>query len=158
MAGFNKVILMGNLTRDPELRETPSGTKVSDLRLAVSEKYRNRQSGELTEVTCFVDVVVWERQAELCEQYLAKGRPVLVEGRLQLDEWKNDQGETRSKLKVRGDRITFLGSAPGREEDRKGDFGAPARDNMPAAPDQGEKTPEPSAGEDAAEDSDDLPF
>lgn len=113
MASFNRVILAGNLTRDPELRNTPSGTPVVELRLAISETYRDRQSGESRETVCYVDVVVWNRQAELCQQYLAKGRNVLVEGRLAYDEWKNPQGETRSRLRVRADRIQFLGSRPG---------------------------------------------
>jgi len=111
MASFNKVILMGNLTRDPELRQTPSGAKVAELRLAVSETWRDK-SGQPKEVTCFVDVVVWEKLAELCQQYLSKGRPVLVEGRLQMDEWKNQQGETRSKLRVRADAVKFVGPPP----------------------------------------------
>ena len=111
MSSFNKVILMGNLTRDPELRQTPTGAKVAELRLAVSETWRDK-SGQSKEVTCFVDVVVWEKLAELCQQYLAKGRPVLVEGRLQMDEWKNQQGEARSKLRVRADAVKFVGPAP----------------------------------------------
>lgn len=112
MASFNRVILAGNLTRDPELRNTPSGAPVVELRLAISETYRDRQSGESKETVCYVDVVAWNRQAELCQQYLAKGRNVLVEGRLAYDEWKNQQGETRSRLRVRADRIQFLGSRP----------------------------------------------
>ena len=128
MASFNKVILMGNLTRDPELRQTPSGAKVAELRLAVSETWRDK-SGQPKEVTCFVDVVVWEKLAELCQQYLAKGRSVLVEGRLQMDEWKNQQGEARSKLRVRADTIKFVGPAPKQDEPH----GSP-RGNAPAAP------------------------
>lgn len=92
MACYNRVILMGNLTRDPELKQAPSGTPVVDLRLAVSEQYRDKQTGETKEVTCFVDVTAWSRLAELCSQYLSKGRPILVEGRLQYDEWKNKEG------------------------------------------------------------------
>ena len=114
MASFNKVILMGNLTRDPEFRQTPSGAKVAELRLAVSETWRDK-SGQSKEVTCFVDVVVWEKLAELCQQYLAKGRPVLVEGRLQMDEWKNQQGEKRTKLRVRADTVKFLGTSQKRD-------------------------------------------
>lgn len=116
MACYNRVILMGNLTRDPELKQAPSGTPVVDLRLAVSEQYRDKQTGETKEVTCFVDVTAWSRLAELCSQYLSKGRPILVEGRLQYDEWKNKEGETRSKLRVRADIIRFLGSAQGARE------------------------------------------
>ena len=126
MASFNRVILAGNLTRDPEVRNAPSGTPVAELRLAISEAYRDRQSGETKETVCYVDVTAWGRQAELCQQYLAKGRNVLVEGRLAYDEWKNQQGETRSKLRVRADRIQFLGS-------RQGD-GSAAQPQQSAAP------------------------
>lgn len=110
MGSMNRVFLMGNLTRDPALRKTNTGTTVSDLGLAVSETYRNKD-GELVETTCFADIVVWGKQAEACNQYLNKGAPVMVEGRLQLDQWQNDQGEKRSKLRVRADRVQFLGRA-----------------------------------------------
>ena len=131
MASFNKVILMGNLTRDPELRQTPSGAKVAELRLAVSETWRDK-SGQPKEVTCFVDVVVWEKLAELCQQYLAKGRPVLVEGRLQMDEWKNQQGEARSKLRVRADTVKFVGPAPKQDEPHGAPHGGASAPPAPA--------------------------
>lgn len=116
MGSMNRVFLMGNLTRDPELRKTPSGISVSDLGLAVSEKYRNK-AGEMVESVCFADIVVWGRQAETCGQYLAKGAPVMVEGRLQLDQWQTDKGEKRSRLRVRADRVQFLTrSRHGKEE------------------------------------------
>ncbi|MDD4102166.1 MAG: single-stranded DNA-binding protein [Kiritimatiellae bacterium] len=122
MASFNKVILMGNLTRDPELKTAPSGSKVADLGLAVSENWRDKNTGENREVVCFVDVTVWNRLAELCHQYLRKGSPVLVEGRLQMDEWKNPQGEKRSKLRVRADTVKFVGPSPKRDaQDAKSD-------------------------------------
>lgn len=108
MGGYNRVVLMGNLTRDPEVRKIASGASVCDLGLAVSEIYKNG-NGENVETTCFVDVVTWRRQAETCGQYLSKGSPVLVEGRLQLDRWETDNGEKRSKLRVRADRVKFLG-------------------------------------------------
>ncbi|NLE68239.1 MAG: single-stranded DNA-binding protein [Lentisphaerae bacterium] len=108
MGSMNRVFLMGNLTRDPELRQTTSGTAVSDLGLAVSEKFRNK-AGELVETKCFVDIVAWDRQAEACSQYLSKGAPVIVEGRLQLDQWQTESGEKRSRLRVRADRVQFLG-------------------------------------------------
>jgi single-strand DNA-binding protein len=113
MANYNRVLLMGNLTRNPEIRYTPSGTAVADLGLAVNENFKNK-SGETVERICFVDVVVWSRQAETAAEYLHKGSPVFVEGRLQLDQWENQQGEKRSKLRVRADRIQFLGS-PGKD-------------------------------------------
>ena len=109
MSTLNRVFLMGNLTRDPEVRYTPSGTAVGDLGLAVNETYKNK-AGENVESTVFVDVEVWSRQAETCAEYLYKGSPVFVEGRLKLDQWENQQGEKRSKLRVRADRVQFLGS------------------------------------------------
>jgi single-strand DNA-binding protein len=112
MGTMNRVFLMGNLTRDPELRKTPSGIAVSDLGVAVSEKYRNK-AGEVVETTCFADVVTWGRQAEICSQYLTKGAPVMVEGRLQLDQWQTEAGEKRSRLRVRADRVQFLGRRAG---------------------------------------------
>ena len=114
MASFNKVILMGNLTRDPEIKQSASGVKVADLGLAVTETWRDR-NGQTKETTCFVDVVVWDKLAELCGQYLAKGRPILVEGRLQMDEWETQQGEKRRKLRVRADTVKFLGTPQKRE-------------------------------------------
>ncbi|MDP6526238.1 MAG: single-stranded DNA-binding protein [Kiritimatiellia bacterium] len=108
MRGFNRVVLMGNLTRDPNLRHVPSGMAVADIGLASSESYRNKE-GERVEKTCFVDIVTWGRQAETCSQYLSKGAPVLVEGRLQYDQWETDEGQRRSKLLVRADRVQFLG-------------------------------------------------
>lgn len=108
MGTINRVFLMGNLTRNPELRKTAGGLAVSDLGLAVSEKYKNK-TGALVESVCFADVVVWGRQAETCTQYLAKGSKVMVEGRLQLDQWQNDKGEKRSRLRVKADRVQFLG-------------------------------------------------
>ncbi len=107
MSSMNRVFLMGNLTRDPELRHTPSGIAVSDLGIAVSDNYRNK-NGEPVERTCFADAVVWGRQAETCCEYLQKGAPILLEGRLQLDQWETDNGEKRSRLRVRADRVQFL--------------------------------------------------
>ena len=107
MSGVNRVFLLGNVTRDPDLRQTQSGIPVTDLGVAVNEKYRNK-AGEEVETTCFADVVVWGRQAETCTQYLTKGAPVMVEGRLQLDTWETDAGEKRSRIRVRADRVQFL--------------------------------------------------
>jgi single-strand DNA-binding protein len=173
MASFNRVILMGNLTRDPEMRQAPSGSKVADFRLAVSERFRDRQTNQPRETTCFVDVTVWDRQAEICQQYLARGKPVLVEGRLVYDEWKNNQGETRSKLKVVASRIQLLGAptAPGGAPSRPRDAQetTPAAAAAPAATSTAAATaPAAPAGprEDAADlpaeaatgDDDNLPF
>lgn len=107
MASLNRVLLIGNLTKDPELRHIPSGAALAELRLAVSESYKNRE-GQEVESVCYVDVVVWARQAETCAEYLSKGSPVFVEGQLQLDQWEKD-GEKRSRLCVRANRVQFMG-------------------------------------------------
>ncbi len=113
MAGFNRVILIGNLTRDPELRYTPQGTAVADLRLAVTT-VRGRSGTERKEETLFIDCTVWDRQAETCSEYLAKGRPVLVEGRLIEDQWQDKEtGERRSRIKVYVQNVQFLGGRDG---------------------------------------------
>ncbi len=110
MAALNKVMLMGNLTRDPELRYIPSGTAVAKFGLAVNREYQDRASGEKKENVCFVDITVWGKQAEVCNQYLSKGRPVFIEGRLEFSSWETKEGEKRSKLEVVGERVQFLGS------------------------------------------------
>jgi single-strand DNA-binding protein len=111
MASFNKVLLIGNLTKDPELRYTPQGTAVANLRMAVNRKYRDKNQ-ELKEDVCFVTAVVWNKQAETCNQYLHKGSPILVEGRLQSRSWEDNAGQKRSVLEVRAERVQFLGTAP----------------------------------------------
>ena len=110
MASFNKVMLMGNLTRDPELRYTPNGQAVCDLGLAVSRKYS--VNGQDKEDVCFVSVVVWAKQAESCGKYLHKGSPVFVEGRLQYESWDDKDGTKRSRLRVTAERVQFLYSSP----------------------------------------------
>ena len=110
MASLNKVFLLGNLTADPELRYTPKGTAVTDLRLAVN-RVRTGEGGEKQEETLFTDVTVWSKQAENASQYLSKGSPVLIEGRLQLDQWEDKKnGEKRSRLRVVADNVQFLNS------------------------------------------------
>lgn len=109
MANFNKVLLMGNLTKDPELRYTPQGTAVANLRLAVNRRFKNKNQ-ELKEEVCFINAVVWDRQAETCNQYLRKGSPVFVEGRLQSRSWEDNTGAKRSVIEVRVERVQFLGS------------------------------------------------
>src|SRR5438105_599490 len=112
MASFNKVILLGNLTRDPEVRYTPKGSAVCDLGLAVNRQY-TLDSGEKREEVTFVDVVLWARLAEIAGEYLKKGRPVFIEGRLQLDTWDDKQsGQKRTKLRVVGESMQLLGSRP----------------------------------------------
>jgi single-strand DNA-binding protein len=115
---MNRVFIMGNLTRDPSARRLPSGGTVGDLSVAATESYRNKD-GETVESTCFVDVVVWNKQADVCETYLHKGSSVLVEGRLQLDEWTDKEGQKRSKLRVRADRVHFMDKAPKKTEKRE---------------------------------------
>ncbi len=113
MASFNKCLLMGNLTKDPELRYTPGGTAVVNLRMAVSRRYRDRNNQEWKEEVCFVTVVAWDRQAETCNQYLRKGSPLFVEGRLQSRSWEDPNGQKRSVMEVRAERVQFLGSGQG---------------------------------------------
>jgi single-strand DNA-binding protein len=110
MANLNRVFLIGNLTRDPELRYIPSGTAVANFGLATNRIYTT-QDGERKEEVCFVDIVVWSKTAENCANYLSKGRPVFVEGRLQFDSWETEDGQKRSRLRVVADRVQFLGGA-----------------------------------------------
>ena len=107
MIDVNNVFLAGRLTRDPELRYTSSGTAVTTLPLAVSRKYTSK-TGEKGEETCFINVVVWAKTAELCAEYLGKGRAVFVEGRLQSRSWETDTGQKRSIIEVRARRVQFL--------------------------------------------------
>ena len=117
MASLNKVLLIGNLTKDPELRYTPNGTAVANIRIAVNRKFKDR-SGELKEDTCFITVTAWDKQAEICNQYLQKGRQVFVEGILQSRSWDAPDGQKRSTIDVRAERIQFL--SPGKPADGPG--------------------------------------
>ena len=151
MASFNKVILVGNLTRDPELRYTPKGTAIAKIGLAVNRVWTN-EAGEKKEEVTFVDVDVFGRTAENVGQYMRKGRPILVEGRLRLDQWDDKQtGQKKSKLGVVAETVQFLGSAPG-----AGEGGAPAapRTSRPAA---AASAPAAEAG-DSEPPHDDVPF
>jgi single-strand DNA-binding protein len=148
MASFNKVILMGNLTRDPELRYTPKGTAIAKVGLAVNRVWTN-EAGEKKEEVTFVDVDIFGRTAENVGQYMRKGRPMLVEGRLKLDQWDDKQtGQKKSRLGVVAETVQFLGGAPA-----AGEGGAPAapRATRPAA-----AAPEPVDAEPPADD--DVPF
>src|ERR1700730_123000 len=112
MANLNRVLLIGNLTRDPEVRYTPKGTAVTDIGLAVNRVFTS-DDGERREEVTYVDVVLWARLAEIAGQYLKKGRPVFIEGRLQLDTWDDKQsGQKRSKLRVIGETMQLLGGRP----------------------------------------------
>ena len=121
MASFNKVILVGNLTRDPEVRYTTGGTAVCDITLAVNAQWTDRKTNERKEEVSFIDVTLWGRTAEIAGEYLAKGRPVLIEGRLQLDKWDDKEtGQKRSKLKVVADSMQLLGSRQDSGGDKSG--------------------------------------
>lgn len=112
MASLNKVMLIGNLTRDPEIRYTPKGQAVTDIGLAINRRYK--VENEMREEVTFVDVTFWGKSAETIGQYMKKGRPLYVEGRLQLDSWDDKQtGQKRSRLKVIGDEFQFIGSKEG---------------------------------------------
>ncbi len=121
MTGFNKVILIGNLTKNPELRYTPSGTPVASFGLAVNRKFR--QADELKDEVCYVDIVVFGKQAEHCGQYLSKGNGVIVDGRLQQRRWETEDGQKRSKHEVVAQTVTFLpkrqesGGEPGQQDE-----------------------------------------
>ncbi|MCK6479055.1 MAG: single-stranded DNA-binding protein [Planctomycetes bacterium] len=167
MAALNKVFLIGNLTRDPELRYIPSGTAVAEFGLAVNREYMDK-AGEKKEDTCFVDLVVWGRQAETCNQYLKKGRMVFIEGRLQFDQWESKEGEKRSRLRVVADRVQFLGGK-GRDEGEGGGGGGGGggarreerRPSSPPASRPGQKAAPQESVSDAPPDDlniDDIPF
>jgi len=133
MASYNKVLLMGNLTKDPELRYTPQGTAVVNLRLAVNRKYRTKEQ-ELKEEVCFITAVVWSKQAETCNQYLHKGSAVFVEGRLQSRSWEDNTGAKRSVIEVRAERVQFMGGAPsGKAQSSQQPVQAQPESGQPAA-------------------------
>lgn len=124
MASYNRVILMGNLTRDPELRYTSGGTAVANFSLAVNRRFKT--DDEVREEVDFFDIVVWGKQAENCSEYLSKGRPVLVEGRLQQNRWETSEGQKRSKVEVVANTVQFLGSRG--SEESKGTKGSDTED------------------------------
>ena len=147
MASFNKVILLGNLTRDPEVRYTPKGSAVCDLGIAVNRNYTT-DSGERREEVTFVDVVLWARLAEIAGEYLKKGRPVFIEGRLQMDTWDDKQtGQKRTRLRVVGETMQLLGGRPP---------GASAAGETAGENRQASAPPKPSAR--AEPDEDEIPF
>ena len=148
MASLNKVLLIGNLTKDPELRYTPNGTAVANLRIAVNRKFKDR-TGELKEDTCFVTVTAWDKQAEICKQYLKKGSPIFVEGILQSRSWDTPDGQKRSTIDVRAERIQFLsGTGPGGV--RQGGEGEPAHEAGTGGGDPGTAVGDPVRPEDIA--------
>ena len=113
---LNKVIIAGNLTREPELRSLPNGTPVCGLGLASNRKFTRKGEEDSQEETCFVDITVWGRQGETCNQYLSKGRGVVVEGRLKFEKWQYKEGNPRSKLSIVADRVHFMSKGDSSEE------------------------------------------
>jgi len=143
MASYNRVVLVGNLTRDPEYRQLPSGQAVCRLGLATNRQFKSRQTGESVQEVCYIDVDVWGAQAESCNQYLSKGRGVLVEGRIKFDTWEDQNGQSRSKHSVVADRVVFLASGSAvagtdemgttRAEAASAPAAAPVKTDTPAA-------------------------
>ena len=152
MASLNRVLLIGNLTKDPELRYTPSGTPVVNLRLAVNSSYKD-QSGQRREETCFVTIVVWGKQAEASNQYLKKGRSVFIEGRLMYRSWEAD-GKPRSTMEVRADRVQFLGAPAGAQSSSP--RAEPAPEEPSAAPTRSDEAEAETPSEEGADA--DVPF
>lgn len=154
-ASLNKVLLMGNLTRDPEVKYTPKGTAVGEIGIAINDSYK-AQDGTIKETVTYVDIEVWGRTAENCKQYLSKGRPIFVEGTLKLDQWEQD-GQKRSKLKVRAERIQFLGGGSG----GGGGGGSRSGGNYGGGeqrPSGGSSRPAPSEDAPPMPSDDDIPF
>ncbi len=161
MANLNKVMLIGNLTRDPELRHTPKGTAVAEISLAINRVWNNEQ-GQKQEETTFVEVTLWGRQAELAQQYLTKGRPVYIEGRLQLDSWDDKEtGKKRSKLRVIGENMQFLSSGQGGQSGSGGGgYSERPQAQESRAPQQRSGPPQgaTAAPADDFQEEDDIPF
>ncbi|MGE4550272.1 MAG: single-stranded DNA-binding protein [Opitutales bacterium] len=164
MASLNKVLMMGNLTRDPEVRTLPSGVAVCDFRIAVSRSYTDRE-GNRREETAYVDVSSFGKQAETISKYMVKGRPIFVEGRLKLDEWEKD-GEKRSKLKIILENFQFVGGGDGAPSSGSGSESSnltptPPPEDKSATPPQDPPTSSPSSETEVQADSveeDDVPF
>ena len=159
MASLNKVMLIGNLTRDPELRHTPKGTAVAELGLAINRVWNNEQ-GQRQEETTFVDVTLWGRQAEVAQQYLTKGSPCYIEGRLQLDTWDDKAtGQKRSKLKIVGEALQLLGSKPGGGGNGGGGNYSERPQQQSRPPQQRSGPPQgASPAAESFEEDDDIPF
>jgi len=150
MASYNRVVLVGNLTRDPELRYISSGTAVTEVGLAVNDRRKN-QSGEWVDETQFIDITLWARTAEVASQYLSKGSSVLIEGRLKLDRWEKD-GQKHSKLRVVGEKMQMLGGRSG-----GGSQASQPPATASAAP-AGTAMPENEPGFEPEPPADDIPF
>ncbi len=159
MPNLNKVMLMGNLTRDPELRYTPNNTAVANLGMAINRKWFNKQTNENQEETTFVDMEAWGRTAEVLNQYLKKGRPLYVEGRLKLDQWQDKDGGNRSKLKIVIESFEFLDSGKGEGGGGGGGGGSYQQGGRPGGG-EGRSAPAPANAGQAHQpvDEDDIPF
>lgn len=127
MASYNRIIMAGNLTRDPDYKQLSSGQAVCRLGIASNRQFRNRQTGDMVQEVCYIDVDVWGAQAESCRQYLQKGRAILVEGRIKLDSWTDQNGQNRSKHSIVADRVVFLSSQQD-AADAGADLGADAEE------------------------------
>ncbi len=136
MAGYNRIIIMGNLTRDPEYQQLPSGQAVCRLGLASNRQYKNKQTGAMVQEVCFIDADVFGAQAESSRQFLAKGRAVLVEGRLKFDTWETQDGQKRNKYSIVADRVVFL-SAGGAVAEEGSERPVNSRASKPAMSAQG---------------------
>ncbi len=155
MASYNRVILMGNLTRDPELKFLPNGSSVANFGIAMNERYTDRQTGEQKESACFVDVAAWGRQAEIVNEYLTKGSPIFIEGALKFDSWETEDGSRRSKLSVTALRIQLIGGR--RDSDETGGGYANAQPAAaPTSPDSYQDAPEAPSTSSGTDD--DIPF
>ena len=150
---INRVVLTGNLTRDPELRSLPSGMSVCSLRVACNTRRKNNSTGEWEDKPNFFDVTVWGAQGENCARFLSKGRPVAIDGRLEWREWQDQQGNNRQSVEIVADNVQFLSSPEGANGGNGGGF-AP-RSDVPA--DTSDFTPQPVGGRSDAAD-DDIPF
>lgn len=159
MASFNKVYLMGNLTRDPEVRTTTTGLKIAKLGLAVNRRYRTRDN-EQKEETTFVDIDAFGSQAEILERYCQKGSPLFVEGRLRLDQWQTSSGENRSKLNVVLENFQFLGSSrDGASSDESaGGHQASSGSSASTGSASGQSPSSSSESGDSLEENDNIPF
>ena len=156
MASYNKVILMGNLTRDPEVKFLSSGTAVANFGLAMNESYTDQQTGERKDVPCFVDIEAWGRQAEIVGEYFSKGRPILIEGSLRYDSWEAEDGTKRNRLKVRLQRFQFVGRRDDNESGGGYTDAQPAAGSGQAAAYQ--DAPAPATSEAPSATEDDIPF
>lgn len=156
MASFNKVILMGNITRDIEVRSTRSGTSVTEIGLAVNDR-RKTASGEWEEVTTFVDVTLWGRTAEIAGEWLGKGSPIMIEGRLKYDTWEKD-GQKRSKLSVVGERMVMVGSRGEGRGGNSGGGGGGGYSRGGSSSNSGQSNDDYESAEPSGPPDDDIPF